>query len=142
MLFFLLGLIDPRVDGKTVVDDALGEPELDLLLGVLDRVRAVADVHADLNAEIEADGSGGAVGRVGGAEHGTAGLDGVLADNDNGNNGAREHVLEESREEGLLLEVGVVGLEQLLGGLEQLEGGNLEALVLEAEKKKKKVFYY
>ena len=46
--------------------------------------------------------------RVGGAEHGAAGLDGVKALPDHRDNGAGGHVLDEAREERLAREVAVV----------------------------------
>ena len=46
--------------------------------------------------------------RVGGAEHGTAGLDRIETLPDHGNDGAGSHVLDEAGEEGLALEVSVV----------------------------------
>ena len=44
----------------------------------------------------------------------------------------RGHVLDEAREEGLFLEVGVVLLEVSLAGRDELHGGELEAAALEA----------
>ena len=46
--------------------------------------------------------------RVGSTEHDAAGLDGIKTLPDHGNDGARGHVLNETREEGLALEVSVV----------------------------------
>ena len=46
--------------------------------------------------------------RVSSAEHDTAGLDGIETLPDHGDDGARGHVLDEAREEGLALEVSVV----------------------------------
>lgn len=62
-------LVDPVELGSLVADDiALGEPESNLLLGVLDRVGTVADVAADVNGEITTDGARGGGKGVGGAE--------------------------------------------------------------------------
>lgn len=85
-----------------------------------------------LEGVVATDGAGGRSKGVGGAEHGTAGLDGVKALPDHADNGAREHVLDERGEEGLGREVGVVLLEVLLGGSSELEGDELEAALLEA----------
>ena len=64
-------LVDPVELGLLVADDiTLLEPEGDLLLGVLDRVGAVADVAADVDGEVAADGTGGRSQGVGGAEDG------------------------------------------------------------------------
>ena len=46
--------------------------------------------------------------RVGRAEHGTAGLDGVKTLPNHSDNGTGSHILDESGEEGLLLQVLVV----------------------------------
>ena len=69
-----------------------GEPEVDLLLGVLDGVGAVADVAADVQGVVATDGAGSGGQGVGGAQDGTAGLDGVLALPDHGADGAAQHV--------------------------------------------------
>lgn len=132
------------------------EPESNLLLGGVDGVGAVADVAADVllrekllkdctdrssklkgmsrtyNGEVTTDGAGGGGKRVGGTEDDTAGLDGVTALPDHGADGAGGHVGDETREEGLAGEVGVVGLEVFLGGGDELDGRELEAAVLEA----------
>jgi hypothetical protein len=84
------------------------------------------------NGEVTTDGARGGGKRVGGTEDDTAGLDGVTALPDHGADGARGHVGNETGEEGLAGEVGVVGLEVLLGGGDELDGRELEAAVLEA----------
>lgn len=53
--------------------------------------------------------------RVGRAEHGTAGLDGIKALPNHGYDGARRHILDEGREEGLALQVGVVCTRRITG---------------------------
>jgi len=100
--------VNPLVAIKGVVKNTLGEPEGNLLFGGLDSVRAVADVHADLDGEVATDGAGGGVGGVGLAEHLAAGLDGTLANPDHAADGAGEHVLDQLGEEGALGEVSVV----------------------------------
>jgi hypothetical protein len=86
-------LVDPVVLGRLPANKlVLVEPEGNLLLGVLDRVGAVADVATDVNGKVTTDGSGSRGGRVGGAEEDTAGLDGVTALPDHGADGARVHV--------------------------------------------------
>lgn len=69
-----------------------GEPEVDLLLGVLDGVGAVADVAADVQGVVATDGAGSGGQGVGSTQDGTAGLDGVLALPDHGADGAAQHV--------------------------------------------------
>ena len=73
-------LIDPvnRV-ACPVQDFALFEPKANLALGVLNGVASVADVSADFDAEVSADGSRGRFKWVGGSKHFSAGGDGFLA---------------------------------------------------------------
>lgn len=126
-------LVDPVELGRLVGDDiAILEPEGNLLLGVLDGVGAVADVAADVDGVVATDGAGGGGKGVGGTEKDTTGLNGITALPNHGADGARVHVLNETSEEGLVLEVGVVGLEVLLAGGHELDGDELEATGLEA----------
>ena len=100
--------------------------------------------------------TGGGGEGVGSTKHDAAGLDGVEALPDHGDDGAGGHVLNEAREEGLALEVGVVCargddvspgslverdekkntkrtlLEVLGRGVDELERDELEAALLEA----------
>lgn len=92
----------------------------------------MADVAAGGDGEVAADGAGLRVQGVGGTQQDTAGLDGINALPDHGDNGAAEHVLDQAGEEGLLLQVGVVALQVLLGGRDELEGHQLVAALLEA----------
>ena len=56
---YLALLVDPVLAVARPVDDlAVLEPQLDLLLGVLDAVGAVADVAAHLDREVATDGAG------------------------------------------------------------------------------------
>jgi hypothetical protein len=84
------------------------------------------------NSKVTTDGARLGRKRVGGTKKDTAGLDGVTALPDHGADGAGSHVGDETGEEGLALQVGVVGLEVLLGSGDQLDGGQLEAALLEA----------
>ena len=84
------------------------------------------------HAQVTADGAGGRGEGVGSAEQSAALLDDILALPDHGDNGAGSHVLDQTREEGLALEVLVVLLEVLLAGVHELHGHELEAAVLEA----------
>ena len=111
-------LVDPGSLDGVVGAELLGlEPQGNLLLGRFDSVGAVANVTADLDAEVASDGAGLAVSRVGLAQHHTAGLHGVQTLPHHGDDGAAGHVLDKSGEEGLLGEVSVVGLQKLLTSL-------------------------
>ena len=90
------------------------------------------DVASDLNAEVTADGAGQRVGGVGGAEHLATGLDHIQTLPHHGHHGAGVHVVHESGEEGAGGQISVVLLQQLLGGPGELQGDQLEALLLEA----------
>lgn len=78
-------------------------------------------VPSDLNAEVAADGAGERVVGAGLAQELAARLDGVGALPDHADDRARGHVRDESREELLASQVGVVLLKQLLGGLRSRE---------------------
>jgi len=79
------------------------------------------------NGEVTTNGARLRRERVGGAEDGAAGLDGVAALPDHGAHGAAAHVGDEALEEGLVLQVLVVLLEVLLRRGDELDGGELEA---------------
>lgn len=112
-------LVDPAHGSRLPVNELLGlEPQSDLLLSGLDGIGSVADVAADLDAVVPADGAGLGVDGVGLAEHDTTGLDDVEALPDHGADGTGSHVLDESGEERASGEVGVVLLQMLLRGLE------------------------
>lgn len=88
-----LVLVDPGLLGGLPGLDLLWlEPESNLLLGVLDRVGAVADVASDIDGVVTTDGAWGGGQWVGGTEENAAGLDGVLALPDHGADWARVHV--------------------------------------------------
>jgi len=126
-------LVNPVELGRLpAVDLILLEPEGNLLLCGLDAVGSVADVAANVDGEVTADGAWGAVLWVGGAKDDTAGLDGVTTLPDHGADWARGHVGDETGEERLGAQILVVLLEVLLGGGDELETNELEATVLEA----------
>ena len=86
-------LIDPVVACALPAHQLLIlKPEFDLLLGIVDAVAAVADVAANIDRVVSADGAWAAGERVRGAEDGTAGLDGIAAFPDHGADGAGVHV--------------------------------------------------
>lgn len=104
-----------------------GEPEVDLVLGRVGSVRTVADVATNVNAEVTADGAGEGVLGVGGTEESAAASDGAEALPAHGDDRARGEVVNETLEEGLGLEVGVVAGGLLLRRLEHLHADELEA---------------
>jgi len=79
-----------------------------LLLGALNSIRAVDDVAANSEGIVTTDRANGGGEGVGGTKHDTAGLDGIKTLPDHGDDGARGHVLDQSREEGLALEISVI----------------------------------
>lgn len=87
------------------------------MVGGLDGVGTVADVAADLDAEVSADGSGKGVLGVGLAQHDATGLDGIESLPDHGADGTGGHVLDETGEERLAAQVGVVLPQVVLAGL-------------------------
>ena len=112
--------------------DSLGEPKSDLLLGRLDSIGTVADVAADLDAEITTDGAHGTLGRHGCSEHLAALEDDILALPHHCADGSAGHVVDETSEESLAGEVSVVLLHVLAAGGSELHGDQLVALLLEA----------
>jgi len=86
-------LVDPLGSGVLPLEDLGGaEPEGNLLLGALDRVGAVADVAANVDGVVTADGTGSGGQGVGGTQNGTAGLNDVLTLPDHGADGTAQHV--------------------------------------------------
>ena len=94
------------------------EPQGNFLLSGFDGIGSVADVTPDLNAVVTADGTGLGVLGVGLAKHYAASLDDASSLPHHGHDGSRSHVLDESREERLGGQVGVVLLQKLFISLE------------------------
>ena len=114
------------------VVQALGEPEFDFLLGVLDRVGTVAHVSAHFDAEVTSDGAGETVLGVGGTQHHSALSNNIVARPDHADNRARGHVLNKAGEKGSAGQVRIVGLEVLSGGRNHLHGQQLVTSSLES----------
>jgi hypothetical protein len=113
--------VHPVVGVLHIVNNILiSEPESDLLLGVLNGVRAVADVSASDDAEISSHSSWTGLYGVGGTDEDSAGGDGVLVFPNHIDNRAREHLLDEGGEEGSGTEILVVFLKEFFGGVDQL----------------------
>ena len=108
------------------------EPEVDLVVGSLDGVGTVDDVATDIDAEVTADGAGLGVEGLGGTEHLAAGDDGVVALPDHSADGAGGGVVDETAEEALGGQIGVVLLEVGTSWGAHLHGDELEAFSLEA----------
>ena len=108
------------------------EPKVDLVVGSLDGVGSVDDVATDVDAEVTADGAGLGVHGLGGTKHLAAGEDSVVAFPDHGADGAGGSVVDETAEEALGGQIGVVLLEVGTAWGAELHGAKLESLVLEA----------
>merc|ERR1711963_55518 len=125
-------LVDPGlVVGRVVVEFLLLEPEVDLLLGRLNSVAAVAHVAANFDAEVTTDGSGLGVKGVGGTKHLAAHPDNILALPDHGEDGSGVHVCDKAGEERLAGEIRVVLLQVGLAGRAQLSSDQLVASLFE-----------
>jgi len=119
--------------GGLPVDDLLGaEPEGDLAGGALGvGVGSVDDVAANIDSVVATDGPWGAEQGVGGTNEGTGSGNHSLSLPDHGDNGARGQEANQSIKEGLSLVLSIVALSDLLGGLDSLQGNELESLLLE-----------
>ena len=122
----LVGVVNPSAEL------GIGEPKGDLVVGRLDGVGTVANVSADIDAEVTSNGAGLGVERLGGTEHLSAGEDDVGTLPDHAADGTGSGVLNKTVEEALAGKVGVVFLELVNTGLGELHGNELEALGLEA----------
>lgn len=92
----------------------------------------MADVAADINGIVTTDGTWSRGKRVGGTEDGPTSLHDVAAFPNHCANGGATHIGNETWEEGLVGEILIVLLEMSLGWGGELDGGKLEATVLEA----------
>lgn len=108
------------------------EPKLDLLVCTFNRVRTVANVSSSDNAVISSDSTGVGSQRIGGSEHKTASSNYTDTFPNHANDGAWQHVVDESREKGSSLEIGVVLFKEFLGGLNHLEGSEVVSSLFEA----------
>jgi len=115
------------------VDQLLGlEPEGDLLLRRLGRIRPVDDVSPQIHAEVPADGSRERLLRVRLTHHHAAGLCGVLAFPHHGNNGSGGDEIDEFVVERFVLQVDVVLLNVLSGSLHKFHSDELEPSLLKS----------
>src|ERR1044072_5211958 len=109
-----------------------GEPEVDLALGRLRRVRTVHDVVLHLDGEVAADAAVVRGHRVGGAGQLPERRDGVLALDDQGDQRATADELQQRLVERLAGVLGVVLLGHRARHVPQLQRGQRQALALDA----------
>ena len=124
---------DPLVAGGGPLDESLGEPEGNLVLGGLLGVGAVDEIAADDLAKVATDGARGGVGRLGGAEDLAALCRRVESLPDHRDDGTGGHVVDQPGKEGLAVEIFVVLLKMGATGRGQLHRDELEALLFESE---------
>lgn len=101
-------LIHPLGGARLPRGEALREPERNLLLSGGGGVAAVEQVAPDIECKVKTDGAGGGVGGLGGTQQLAADSGCVLALPRHGDDGARSHVGDQTGEETLGLQVGVV----------------------------------
>ena len=92
----------------------------------------MADVAADIHAEVTSDGARGGVAGLGGSEQLSALSSSVLSLPNHGQDGGGLHELDQTAEERLGAEVGIVSLEVSLRGFDELHSDELETLLLES----------
>ena len=130
---YLFSLVDP---GRGVVLPAAElfffEPESDFVVGGFNGVRSVDDVSADIDAEITSDGTWLRVEWLGGTEHLSTGLDGVVTLPDHAADWTGSGILDEASEETLGGEIGVVLLEHFFTWSAEFHGDELETFGLES----------
>src|SRR4051812_48511270 len=123
-------------DARTTFRDSpsgeLGEPDPDLPLGRLVGVGAVDHVEGHLEGEVAADRAGSGLDRVGGANQLARRLHRFGALEHHRHQGAAGDEGDELAEEGLVGVLGVVVVGDLLAGAHRLQGGDPQALALEA----------
>ena len=101
------------------------------MVGRLDGIGSVADVTADLNAEVSADGSWGGVSWLGGSEHLTAHQHDVGSFPNHAHDWSRVHVFDKSSEESLRGQISIVLLQMLLSWHGHLHSDQLVTTGLE-----------
>ena len=126
-------LVDPGVRVGSVRGKlGLSEPKRTLAHAALNRVRAVAEVAAHIDAEITADSSRGRLGRLSGTEHLATSGDSAHALPHHGHNRSALHVRKKTGKEGFTSQVPVVLTQNSVRSVHQLHGNQLEALGLKA----------
>jgi len=125
-------LVNHACLGELVLERSLGEPQLDLLLGTLDRIGAMANVATNSEGVIATNRSGLRRERVRRAEHSTTRLDGIETFKDHAEHGAGLHVLDQAGKKGLFLEIAIVIFEVLFGREGELCCDEFEAAFFES----------
>jgi hypothetical protein len=111
---------------------AFPKPESNFFLGIFNAIGTVADVAADVNSEVSADSTGGRGKWISSAENGSPSLDGITALPHHSDDRSAQHIGNETREERLFREIGIVLLEMLLGRRDELDGSKLVAALFKA----------
>merc|ERR1719354_163584 len=125
--------VDPSAGARRVTADLLWfEPQFDLLLSRVYGVWAVANVPADLDAVVSADGSWEGISWVGGSQHLASSFDSSLSLPYHGNNWSAAHVLDQTWEETFAFQVSVVVLKVFLAGSHHFHGCHFEAFIFES----------
>lgn len=92
----------------------------------------MADIAADVHAEVTSDSAGGGIAWLGGTKELSALSGGVGALPNHGKDGRGLHELDQTTEERLILKVSVMRLEVSLRGSDELHSDKLETFLLEA----------
>ena len=85
----------------------------------------MADVASDIDGKVTTDSTGSRVQGVRSTEQDTTGPDRVLALEDDADDGTGSHVLDETGEELLALEIGIMLFQVLFGSVNHFESGDL-----------------
>ena len=118
--------------GSIVVDFRRGEPEVDLVLGRVGTITAVADVATYINAQVTTDGARKRVGRVGGAKKSATAFDGTFSLPHHSADGSTAEVAAESSKEFFAGKIGVVTLSLFQSRGHHFHGDKFETFSLEA----------
>jgi len=126
-------LVDPGFAGNLPGNQlAWVEPESDLLVRGLDRIRSMDDVPSNLNTEVATNGSRLRVGWVCFTQQNSASLNCSQSFPNHWNDGAGRHELDQSGEEWLAGQISIVLLQMLFSWMDKLKGNQFESLLFES----------